>query len=159
MSTLYRDLSRLQCDQIEIRTSIRQLREEIETIRNDFKTQFGLFNDAFMARLARMDAMSRERLAFIDKTTMAQTTLCHSFSHSIQMLQQTTSNLLIAYGTADAVDKKKELNVKIEIEEPVKPDDVKPDDVKPAACTCYKTEKSAPGCSFCDTQRNHSYFE
>jgi hypothetical protein len=166
---VYKELSRLQCDQIEIRTALRQVRQDIQSLRDDFKSQFDLMNDAFMARLAKFDAVTSQRFAFIDKTTLAQTTLFHTFSNSIQMLQQTTSNILYA-GAASKGQCESQASVEAvghSVEAGQSTGDCnKVVDGVPSVlahkCTCYKTEKSAPGCSFCDDTNNdikHSYFE
>lgn len=146
---VYKELSRLQCDQIELRTAVRQVRHDIENLRDEFKTQFGLMNDAFMARLAKLDAMVSQRMSFIEKTTMAQTSLCHSFSQSIHMLQQTTTDILIAATKASAPEADSEKAAA-------------PPQAAPPVCSCFKTTNAAPGCSYCESIKreiNHSYFE
>ena len=153
---VYKELSRLRCDQIELRTAVRQVRHDIESLRDEFKTQFGLMNDAFMARLAKLDAMVSQRMSFIEKTTMAQTSLCHSFSQSIHMLQQTTTDILIAATKASApqADSEQAAEAAQEAEAPQA--------AAPPVCSCFKTTNAAPGCSYCESIKrdiNHSYFE
>lgn len=157
---VYKELSRLQCDQIELRTAVRQVRHDIENLRDEFKTQFGLMNDAFMARLAKLDAMVSQRMSFIEKTTMAQTSLCHSFSQSIHMLQQTTTDILIAATKASADAPQTEAQAA----EPQvdAPQAAKAQAAAPPVCSCFKTTNAAPGCSYCESIKrdiNHSYFE